>query len=43
MFHIDDTPSGVDELTQESLEFKSSAFQKVVNYSLRKKKKIVNI
>lgn len=31
MFHIDDTPSGVDELTQESSEFKSSSFQKV-NY-----------
>lgn len=29
MFHIDDTPSGVDELTQESSEFKSSSFQKV--------------
>jgi len=29
MFHIDDTPSGVDELTQESREFKSSSFQKV--------------
>ncbi|VVC39444.1 WD40-repeat-containing domain,WD repeat protein 35,WD40/YVTN repeat-like-containing [Cinara cedri] len=28
MFHIDDTPSGVDELTQESLEFKSASFQK---------------
>ncbi|KAL5245231.1 hypothetical protein ACI65C_012641 [Semiaphis heraclei] len=28
MFHIDDTPSGVDELTQESREFKSSSFQK---------------
>ncbi|XP_050432012.1 WD repeat-containing protein 35 [Adelges cooleyi] len=27
MFHIDDTPSGVDELTQESSEFKSTAFQ----------------
>lgn len=31
MFHIDDTPSGVDELTQESSEFKSSSFQKVNN------------
>lgn len=29
MFHVDDTPSGVDELTQESREFKSSSFQKV--------------
>lgn len=29
MFHIDDAPSGVEELTQESLEFKSSLFQKV--------------
>lgn len=32
IFHIDDTPSGVDELTQESLEFKNSSFQKV-NYN----------
>lgn len=31
MFHVDDTPSGVDELTQESSEYKSSSFQKV-NY-----------
>jgi len=29
MFHVDDTPSGVDELTQGSSEFKSSSFQKV--------------
>lgn len=40
MFHIDDTPSGVDELTQESLEFKSTSFQKVVNYLLRKRKNV---
>lgn len=34
MFHIDDTPSGVDELTQETSEYKSSSFQKV--YYLQK-------
>ncbi|XP_050539955.1 WD repeat-containing protein 35 isoform X2 [Daktulosphaira vitifoliae] len=27
IFHIDDTPSGIDELTQESSDLKSSAFQ----------------
>lgn len=41
MFHIDDTPSGVDELTQESSEFKSASFQKV-NYLQRYCKKIFN-
>lgn len=42
MFHIDDTPSGVDELTQESSEFKSSSFQKV-NYLKRCSKQIICI
>ncbi|XP_025414871.1 WD repeat-containing protein 35 isoform X2 [Sipha flava] len=28
MIHIDDTPSGIDELTQESSDFKSLSFQK---------------
>lgn len=32
MFHIDDTPSGIDELTQETSKFNSSSFQKVSSY-----------